>query len=704
MAILEKIRKRTTVLILIIGLALFAFVISGVFTSNDFTGDKVGTTVAEVNGETISIDAFRREMENATQRYGSNVPSAQVLTVVYNQEIRKKILEQQFETLGIAVESDQIMEFVRVSGYARIPDFQDENGNFNEAIFKNAIADWKINDPLRYEAWLQDEKTIIQAAKEQLYFNLVKSGVNTTLAEDKFSYQMANDKVNLQYIRLPYTVVPDSAIQVSEKEIQTYIKKHKDEFKQEEARDIRFIPFKETPTAEDEKAVEEAITALLNDTVEYLEESDTTDTIPGFTNTRDIASFLDRNSDTKFDTIYKTKKELPQAIANALMALRIGDTYGPYRDENSFKIYKITGKKPNGAVKASHILIAYAGAERADSKITRTKKEAKAKAQKLLNRAKKENVAIATLARENSDGPSASRGGDLGYFQEGTMANAFNDFCFQNRIGTIGLVETPFGFHVIKIEDKQDVIQVATLSREIIPSEETLNTLFTTATTFEMEAVAAEPEAFSDIAKAKGYTVRPVNQLKAMDATLPGLGTQRNIVQWAFNEDTEVGDLQRFEVGDGYAIVQLTKKYKKGLISPEDAAATVIPKIRKERKAEQIINTNRGKTMQALAADNTIQINSASSLTLKSPVIPGAGREPLVVGTAFALNPGQTSELIQGETGVFKIKVTQKENAPGIENYSPYTLRNSATDPVNEAVYKALEEKAEIEDKRAVFY
>ena len=706
MAILENIRKRTTVLILIIGMALFAFVISGVFTSNDFGGAKVGSAVAEVNGESISIDNFRKEVETASRRYGPNFSSLQLVSTVYDQEIRKAILNQQFEDLGINVESDQIVEFVRTSGYAQIPDFQDENGIFNEEVFKSAIADWKVNDPLRYDAWLQDEKAIIQAAKERMYFNLVKGGVGATLAEGEFDYNLANQKLDFQYVRVPYTSIADSTIQVSKTEIQAYISDHKDEFEQEKARDIRFVYFEEKASAEDEKNVEDAVIALMDDTVEFFEDRNATDTVPGFRNTKDMEAFLDRNSDSKYDTIYKSKNDLPSVVADTLMALGIGEIYGPYRDGDFFKVSKIMGKKANGTVKASHILFTWQGAERANPSITRTKEEAEAKAKEILEEARKEGAVFTTLARENSDGPSAPRGGDLGYFQEGVMADAFNDFSFGNPVGTIDLVETQFGYHVIKIDDKQDIVQVATLAREIAPSEETINTLFTDATKFEMASLDSEAEAFSDIAKEDGYAVRPVNKIKEMDENLPGLGSQRAMVQWAFNDDTKVGDIKRFNVNNGYAIAQLTKRYKKGLMSPEDASATALPKIRKDRKAEQIIAANQNKTMEAIASDNNITLSSASSLNIKSPTIAGAGREPLVVGTAFALDLNQTSGLIKGETGVFMVKVTKKEDAPKMENFSTYAnnLRSSVANRVNSDVYNALKEGAEIEDKRATFY
>ncbi|MEP3568640.1 MAG: peptidylprolyl isomerase, partial [Flavobacteriaceae bacterium] len=603
-------------------------------------------------------------------------------------------------------ESDQIIEFVRTSGYAQIPDFQDENGIFNAEVFKSAVADWKVNDPLRYDAWLQDERSIIQSAKERLYFNLIKGGVGATLSEGKFDYMMANEKADIQYVRVPYTSIADSTIQVSKKEIQAYINDHKEDFEQEGARDIRFVYFEEKASGDDEKGVKDAITALLSDTVEYSEERNATDTISGFVATDDMAAFLDRNSDTKFDTIYKAKKDLPAVAADTLMSLGVGGVYGPYSDGDFFRVSRIMDSKSNGTVKASHILFAYKGAQRANPDIERSKEEAEAKANEILIEAKEEGAVFTNLARDNSDGPSAPRGGDLGYFQEGVMADAFNDFCFGNDIGTIGLVETDFGFHIIKVDDKQDILQVATLSREIEPSEETINTLFTDATKFEMAAIDAEAEAFSDIAKESSYTVKPVNKVKEMDENLPGLSAQRGIVQWAFNEDTKVGEIKRFNINNGYAVVQLTKKHEEGLMSPEDASATALPEIRKERKATQIIASNQGKTLDVMAKDNNVVVSNATALTMKSPTLPGAGREPLVVGTAFALAQDGISNLIEGETGIFLVKVTKKEDAPAVENFSTYanTLKTNASNRVNSAVYNALKEGAEIEDKRAVFY
>ncbi len=708
MAILENIRKRTTILILIIGLALFAFVISGVFVNGDLgsgTG-KVGSAVAEINGNEISVDAFRQKIEQASRNSG-NTSSMQLVNQVYDQEVRNSILGQQFDDLGIDIEQDQIMNYIKtIPGYAQSPQFQDESGIFDENKFLDFIADMKatIGDG-RYENWLQTEESIIQGAKEQAYFNLIKAGVGATLKEGELEYKLANNKIDLKYVRVPYASIPDSTITVTKNEIASYINAHKDEYKQDESRDLQFVYFEEKASVTDEAAVKEGLSKLMNSSVEFNSQTKANDTIAGFKNTADVAAFLDRNSDIKYDTIFKSKKQLPSLFADSLMALKVGETYGPYRVGDLFKVSKMIARKANGSVKASHILIAYEGAQRANPEVKRTKEEAEAEANRLYKEARKPGAVFVELARDNSDGPSAPNGGDLGYFQEGTMVPKFNDFAFSNGVGAIGLVETDFGFHIIKVDEKEDIVRVATLGREIEASEETINNLFTDATKFEMATTSGD-KVFTDLAKESEYLVRPVNKIKALDENLPGLTNQRNIVQWAFNEDTEIGDIKRFNINNGYAVVQLTASYKEGVMSVEDASASILPKIRKERKAAQIIGEHQGKSIDDLAKVAKVSISNASALTVKSPTIPGAGREPAIVGAAYAMSEGETSGLIEGETGVFMVTVLKKVDAAALDNYSTYanTLKSASALQVNRSVFDALKEASEIEDNRTAFY
>jgi len=706
MAVLEKIRQRTTVLIIIIGLALFAFVISGVFTSSGASGLASGSAIGTVNGEEISIDGFRQKLETAAQRSGADVTTVQLVNQVWNSELRTTLLNEQIENLGISVEGDQIMDFIKNNPtYSQQPEFQNANGIFSESLFVAAVADWKANNPYRYSLWLQDEVTIMQSAKEQIYFNLIKGGIGMTLAEGKFDYKLANDLVDISYVRMPFSAVPDTTITVSASEIESYISKNPALFKQEPARDIRLVYFEEKASQEDEESIKASVVSLLSDSEEFNEQTGTTELVAGFLNTTDLAAFLERHSDEAYDTIYRAKNEITSAFKDSIVSLNAGDTYGPYKENEAFKVSKLVSRKSNGAVKASHILIGFVGAERVNPSVTRTKDEARIKATQLLAQAKNSNTVFAELARDNSDGPTASRGGDLGFFQEGEMTSKFNDFVFSNSTNAIGLVETEFGFHVIKIDDKQDIFQIATLSRDIAPSEQSINTVFTQATKFEMD-VTNTPKEYISIAKEGNFDVRTVSKLLSMDENLPGLSAQRAVVQWAFNEDTDLGAIKRFNINKGYAIVQLTSRYRSGTMTVADASATALPVIRKEKKAAWIIKNKGANTLDAFAQASGQSIETASALSVKSPTIPGAGREAFVVGKAFNLELGGTSSLLVGETAVYLIKVTNKTDATPLDNYTTYAgaLNASNLNSVFFSSFNALKEAAIIEDFRALFY
>ncbi|QLE00669.1 peptidylprolyl isomerase [Galbibacter sp. BG1] len=701
MAILEKIRSRSLFLILVIGLALFAFVISGIFSKDTGTGK---TVVGEVNGESISRQEFAYKVENASRRYGANASTLQVVNQVWNQEVRGIILEQQFEDLGINIEKDQILEVVKSNpAFAQDPNFQNEAGVFDEGKFIEFIADLKANNPAGYQQWQMQEDALINQSKEQSYFNLVKAGVGSTLKEGELAYHLENDKVDIKYVKIPYTSIPDSTVNVSDSEIEAYVKEHKNEFKQENSRDIRYVYFEEKASEADIEEAKTSLSKLLENSVEYNETTKKDETVAGFKTTENLRDFVNRNSDIKYDTTYVTKAQLPAAFADTLYSLPINGIYGPYKDGDYYKISRMVAKKEGGSVKASHILISYDGSQ-AQPKESRTKEEAKAKAEEILAKVKENPDDFAALARDNSEDPgSAARGGTYDNIPEGQMVPQFNDYIFNNEIGSIGLVETDFGYHIIKVDDKYDVVQIATIAREIEPSEKTSSDLYTETTKFEMAAADGD---FQSVAKESNYNVRPVNQIKPLDENIPGVGNQRGVVQWAFNADTQVGDVKRFNTPNGYAIVQLTGKRKEGLATAKDASARVLPILRKEKKAAIIKDKNAGKSLDELAKSNSVNVTGATGLTMKTPTISGAGREPKVVGVAMALSNGETSGLIEGENGVYMVSVTKKIIAPSLENYATYTNTQKTLNRnrASFAAYNALKDAAEIEDERADIY
>lgn len=703
MAILGKIRQRSIFLILVIGLALFAFVISGAFGNG--SGDTgPNEPIGIVNGEEIPLETFRLLVDQTERTYGYT--TLQAVQTVWNQFVRNELFQKEFDVLGIDAGKDQIEQVVS-STESIITDarFINEAGFFDFGLFADFIAQMRDTNPQAYETWKQQEAGIIASARESIYFDLIQSSTAVTDQEAKTFYHLEADNVDLNYVQIPYASLADSLFTIKQSEVKAYIKDNASKYEREASRSLQYISFLEQATEEDQTVIRNGLEGLADDRVEYNDVSKLTDTILGFKNTKNLTDFIDRYSEESFDSIYSSKGRLPAEYAEILYNLGEGEVFGPYRDINTLKLSKLLDRKEDANIRASHILIAYQGAERAQPNVTRTKAEAKALANNLLRQVRRDSDRIGALALQNSDGPSRNTAGDLGFFSEGDMDDKFFEFANKSRVGAVGLVETPFGFHVIKVTDKQDLVLLASVSREIIPSDQTSNRIFKDATQFEMDAGKGE---FAAVAEASIFNVRTVNQVAQLDENLPGLPEQRNIVQWAFNEDTKVGEIKRFNLSyGGYAVVQVTAAREKGLAAPEEVLLEVTQAILKEKKAAQIIANNKAiSSLEDLAAKNGLEVVNALAVNQKSGTLVGAGFEPYIVGVAFSLKEGGTSKLIEGNNGVYLLQLTAKKIAEDLEDYSDYArqLTNQGREGLGAAIVEALETSAEIEDNRALYY
>ena len=707
MAILNSIRKRGVFLIIIIALALFSFILADVIRNGGFSSEKSLTTVATINGETLTRDIFMKQVELTQRNLGENGTTAQAMNMVWDRELRNVLQQQQYDALGLTAQKQQLEESLRM-GLASNPTFQDADGVFSALKVQEYIANVKATNPTAYQQWLDYENNLKSGALQTTYYNMIKAGMRSTLSEGEQEYRYQNDKINMQYVYVPFTSIPDTDVSVTDSEIEAYIKKNAADYEQTPQVDVQFVSFSEAPSDEDIADAETAITSLLKDREVYNSNIKATEILKGLENTQDYQNFIDDNSDVPFQDRYFFKSDIPEAIAEDLFATPLNGIYGPYKLGNNNNISKVIGitQMPD-SVQSRHILIRYQGSFRASDAITRSKEDAKSMADSITRVLKRNKNKFEALAKTLSDDKSNSdTGGDLGYVGPGKMTKEFNDFIFDNKTGVLGVVETEFGFHVVEVQEqknKQKAMKFATLSKEIEASEKTLNEVFANASRFEL---AAQKGDFSQIAKEQELALKPVNKIGALDATIPGVGNNRSIVNWAFEEDVSVGDVKRFSILDGYVVVQLTRKSPKGLMSIAEASSLVMPKLRNAYKAKQIMATISGDDLNAIASSQGITVQNATAITMAAPTIPGAGAEPEVVGAAFAKAAGETTSLIAGEKGVFKVRVTAVNNAPALENYASYAnqLNSAATPAVNTKVYQALKNAAEIEDNRANFF
>ena len=499
MAVLNKIRQRSLILILVIALALFSFVIGDLFKNSTAFSGGAQDVVATVNGEDINRLEFQQKVKNYQDRVGPNQTSTQAMNAIYNQELRKIILESEFEKIGLSVEKDEMRNLLKTS-FSSYPEFQDENGNFDVNRLNAFISNLKDVQPeavplsnfqVNYESWTNNEQTIATNAMQQSYYNMIKAGVGATISEAEDEYFADAKTVDLKYVQIPYATIADSTVKVSKSEIKDYIKKNEKKFKVDASREVVYVEFKEEASKKDEDAIKANLRSLINDRVEYSDITESTDTIAGFDSADNVENFINTNSDLKYNDVYLRASQLPATAKDSLMDLEVGEYYGPYKDGEYFKLSKaIAIEQRPDSVKVRHILVPYVGTTRADASITKTREEAEKTADSILNKIKS-GTKFMDLLELSSDKVSNESDGEIEMAYNSSFAPEFKAYGFDNKEGAIDAVETSFGFHVIEVLDQSNfnkTIKLATLADRIEPSEETLQDVFNRMSKFEIAA------------------------------------------------------------------------------------------------------------------------------------------------------------------------------------------------------------------------
>ncbi|MFV7235473.1 peptidylprolyl isomerase [Flavobacterium sp. ZB4R12] len=696
MAVLAKIRQRSALLIAAIAIALFAFIIQDLIGKGGLGQNT--KDVGSINGKDISFEDFRIKVSNV-EKSGEGITSTAAANRVWDQEVSIALLTSEFDKLGLRVGEKHILEVLKADqNIGKNPLFLNAAGMFDIAKFKEYFK----SNPAQAQYLKDREKDAELNAKFQIYNTLIKSGVYTTESEGKFKYEMEANKVNFAYVAGLYSTIKDSDVKVTDAEIVDFMKKNEKKYKADESREVEYVLIEDKASTEDENEVKSKINGLLNGSVVYNQATGKNDTLPGFRTTANTIEFVNSNSDVPYDSTYIAKKDLPAVDADKLFNLAPGEVYGPYKFGQYYCLSRSMGMKSGVNAKASHILISYEGTQVPNQKERRTKEEAKAKAEAVLAQVNANPDSFLMLAFTSSDDSSAQQGGDLGYFGPNQMVKPFNDFVFNNGIGTVGLVETPFGFHIIKITDKQDGIRLATVAQKIEASEATSDKVFTQATKFEMDAADKD---FAKVAKDMKLTIAAPVTVKAMDETVGPLGNQRTIVRWAFEDDTKVGAVKRFELANiGHVIAKVKIIDESGLMSITLARPYVEPILKNKKKAELIKAKMTGTSLEAIAKATGSAVQQATAVTMENPMLVGAGQEPKVVGNAFALASNKLSAPIEGNTGVYVVKNLSRVKAPALKSHEAYVakLKEQSASDVNRVI-PALKGNAKIEDNRKQF-
>jgi len=714
MAVLSKIRERSVFLIIIIALALFSFVLSGIFDNNSPLFNKNVENIGEVNGDPITREDFVQEVESIRSRSNGRSNEMMNVDIAWNNLVRQKLYKSQLDKSGIVVGEKDIWDaIVSQVQMQNSPMFLNEVGMFDEEKLKEYVATLKESandseqDKLAWLNWLNYEKNVKANLEQNTYNSLVNAGLSSTNKEAERDYTFKNTNVDIDYVYVPFSTIPDSLVQITEGDIKSYIKTHSKDYPTDASRDIQFVSFNVAPSAEDEEAIKQELINMIKNREEYSNAAKTTVTLTGFSEAANLTDFFSTNSsDTPLDQNFYTASKLTPILRDSLFNREINKVYGPYKENGFYKLSKVTAvKQLPDSVKASHILIPFAGSAVADPTVTMNSEEAKIYADSLYNAIKTDKTKFENFAKDlSADKVSGEKGGDLGWFVYTTMIPEFRDYVFENKVGDLGVVKSQFGYHIIRIDGQKNPqanVQIATFSRKIEASETTENNVFENAETFASDLSSGKE--ITELAKEKGYFVMPVMNLKEFDHNVSSLGSQRQIVRWLYEDGTSEGDVKRFDVENGYAVVRLNKINKKGTHSAT-TVQSVRAKLINDKKVDIIKERSNG-SLADIASQNNTEIKSAMAVSPASPVLPGEGRFVNVAGIATQLNENSDPHTVTDQTGVVFVQVKKKTSPTVLENYmnNKQTLERQLKSR-NLQVYNSIKENAEIEDNRAVFY
>ena len=417
MAAIEKIRRRSGLLIAIIGLALLAFVLQDLFQS---TGRHREFNVAVVDGEKIPYKDFEdlknKNLENMKRSYGGNLSSSQTYSVYNNtleQMIKDHIMNKEYDAIGMNVSNDELYDqFMGEEPHQWVvQNFSDANGNFDREGLQNFMQNLDQYPIENRNQWFDFENAIKENRLENKFNNLIKASyfVPAKLAE-KY-YENKNVKATADVIALRYAKIADSTVVVTDKDNRKYYEDNKYRFETDESRGIEYIVFDIKPSVQDNQDARQFVDDLKKD----------------FTLTDNAISFVNANSDQRYDSTWMARKDVPVSIESAIFdnGNQPGFVFGPYFDDNAYSLVRIVDLQNRAdSLKASHILIAYNGALRSEDTIT-TKEEAKMRADSIVNvlkkNAKKPELFEELATKFSGDKGSVEKGGDLDWFTDGTM-------------------------------------------------------------------------------------------------------------------------------------------------------------------------------------------------------------------------------------------------------------------------------------------
>jgi peptidyl-prolyl cis-trans isomerase D len=703
MALIKQIRQRTGLMIGVIAGGLILFLLGGdLLSPNSSLLGASQNIVGEIAGEDITYEEYIARVEEykiANQQRTGRVPSEVEMYSIREQAWQSMIVErvfsEEYAKLGLTISDAELVDMVQ--GKNIVPELRQQlvnpqTGQFDKSQLVAFLQSLETADPAQQAYWNQQEQLFADSRLRIKYDNMLATSEFATQAEAKEEYKAANTIADASILFVPFYAVADEDVTVSESEMQTYLTKNKSKFKSGNSANLEYVSFSILPSGLDSADVISQINELTNE----------------LKNSENDSLFVLRNSDAPapFLTI-RPGDELPASLSSNVDVIEAGQTYGPFITANSTYVsYKITDQyEGTPRLRASHILFSTEGMDDA------SKEAVKAQAETVLAEVKADdNFEIA--ARQYGQDGTAQTGGDLGYFAKEDFVTEFAEAAYAAKAPGLlaNLVETEYGFHIVKVTEmpKSTYTKVASLELELVASDATRNEAFRSADSF--AANAGNRNEFTENATTDNYRILQANNVDASARNINNLQNAREVIRWAFSDDTSTGEVSTvFELDNAYVVANLVSRREEGDVKLADVKEQVEAQVRNEKKAEAIKEKLAGKTsledMKAVYPD-AASINDIPDLKLSANVIPGVGFAPAAIGSIFGVKQGELTQPIREDVGVIVGKLNALTPAAEIGDYSAYQgqLTQNASQRTTYSVMMALQDLAGVKDYRYKFF
>ena len=670
MATLQRIRNHGVFLLVIVGLAMLAFILGDVLNSSSSYFNKNREYIGEIEGQKIHYTEYENAVEQLTEVYKiesgrsdfDEDMHAQIRNQVWQMLVAKYTLQAQGKLIGMDITADELYELCAGANPHQLITsrriFAGQNGQFDRNTLINFLssieidaenAEQQANLKQAKNYWLYWENAVRLTAMQEKYVGLLQNLVTANNLDAKFAAQAKKTKVSVDYAFKPYYTVADSLVKVSTGDIRKIYDERKQLYKQTPNRDIAYVAFPIVPSEADYQLAEKAMQAIEEE----------------FRTTDEVAVVVNSNSDVMYDGRSYSETTVPEAYKEFAFAKGAKkNDFLPLTFDEATRTYRMAR-------------IIECGYNAPDS------------------------VQLKGIAANEGEEDQ-----DFGWFTEADLQKNIAEPAFAGKKGqrftvTLGMEDRTF--EITGMTKATPKVKLAIIEREVTPSSKTYAAIYNQANQF----VVNNPneEAFRAAAEEAKLEIETANNLQKMGNKVADLKSSRAIVRWAFNaKEGQVSDV--FECGDKYIVATLTACHDGEYRAFEDVQNALRYEAVNRKKAEYISKQLAdAKTLAEAAEIMGTEVRHIDELTEDAHRFGSEGMEPAAIGTAFATASGELSKPVKGNQGVIVLVPADVQRAEAEIDYkseiASLNARSSYSLPYQ--LVNNLEQNADIVDNRATF-